>query len=104
MFRLSISQSVTLLITQTVSQSVCRRFKLAVNLSFSQSISLSVYTNSITFSFSLCPTPNRCSSSMISNPRLVKLTVGWSSACVPTTTCTIGGRGGEREGAGYQAF
>ncbi len=41
------------------------------------------------FSVSLCSTPKRCSSSMMTSPRSLNLTLGLSSLCVPMTTSTV---------------
>ena len=41
------------------------------------------------FSVSLCPTPKRCSSSMMTSPRSLNLIFGFSSLCVPMTTSTV---------------
>ena len=40
------------------------------------------------FSCSLCCTPKRCSSSMMTSPRSCGFTSRESSRCVPTSTCT----------------
>ena len=40
------------------------------------------------FNVSLCSTPKRCSSSMMTSPRSLNLTFGPSSLCVPITTST----------------
>ena len=39
--------------------------------------------------YSLCSTPNRCSSSMITRPSRENLVSGESSLCVPMTTSTV---------------
>ena len=39
--------------------------------------------------YSLCSTPNRCSSSMMTRPRRANLVSGESSLCVPMTTSTV---------------
>ena len=51
------------------------------------SVSTSTVCRSI-LSLSLCITPKRCSSSMITSPRSLKRTLGWTSLCVPMTTST----------------
>ena len=40
-------------------------------------------------SVSLCSTPKRCSSSMMTSPRSLNLIFGFSSLCVPMTTSTV---------------
>ena len=37
------------------------------------------------FNFSLCLTPNRCSSSIINNPKSAKANLSFKSLCVPIT-------------------
>ncbi len=41
------------------------------------------------FSFSLCATPNLCSSSMTINPTSLKVTSFWTNLCVPITISTF---------------
>ena len=41
------------------------------------------------FRYSLCSTPNRCSSSMITSPSSLKRVSADSSRCVPITTSTL---------------
>ena len=51
-------------------------------------VRISIFSRSL-FSFSLCSTPNLCSSSMITNPRSLNFTSSLSSRCVPITISTL---------------
>ena len=54
-------------------------------------VAVSVNTSTVCrsiLSFSLCSTPKRCSSSMITSPSSLNRTFFWMSLCVPTTMST----------------